>query len=334
MKKKSLLIVLFLMTQMSLAVAPNDKVLSIEQSYISVRVIDVDALIYGVPDMPLRKMLNKPSVLEKNIISLLNFEIIYQYLNEHKLLQKEPFKSIKINSQFNQDRVARFTEQFGYSETEFKQHLEKIELRKKYYRALSDYFKQQISKENAEELAFEHYLINKNKYLQPERRELMLIQLDKENYSQQQANAILTSLKQDLSESFFEKTAAEKSNEVTAQSNHGRLGALTKQQLNLPFAEEIFLQPEPGLIDFLYQTDKSFFVARVINILPPSVRPFDEVKEAISTRVTENMAGQRFQNVINGESGKVIANPEAAKEIFNGRYDFLFKKTDTQAEKS
>lgn len=325
--------VLLLVVQSVLAVGPEDKILSVEKSYISVRVADVDAFIYTVPVEFLQNMLQTPRVLDRNLLSLLDFETVYQHLKQQNLLQQEPFKSVTINNQFDEARLARFAEQLGYDLAAFRKQVEKIEYRKEYNRVLLSYFRQQLSPQDVEELAFEHYLINKDKYRQPERRELMLIQLDKENYSQAQAEDILKQLKQDLSESFFEQMAVEKSNDVTAESNRGRLGLFTKRQFNLPFAEEIFLQPEPGLIDFLYQSDKSFFIVRVIDILPPSVKPFAEVKKNMITEVTGNIAKQKYQNIIDSEQGKIVPNPEAAKEIFGDRYKFLLTKPEQPTEK-
>lgn len=333
MKNKLLIVVLLLVVQSVLAVGPEDKILSVEKSYISVQVADVDAFIYTVPVEFLQNMLQTPRVLDRNLLSLLDFETVYQHLKQQNLLQQEPFKSVTINNQFDEARLARFAEQLGYDLAAFRKQVEKIEYRKEYNRVLLSYFRQQLSPQDAEELAFEHYLINKDKYRQPERRELMLIQLDKENYSQVQAEDILKQLKQDLSESFFEQTAVEKSNDVTAESNRGRLGLFTKRQFNLPFAEEIFLQPEPGLIDFLYQNDKSFFIVRVIDILPPSVKPFAEVKKNMITEVTGNIAKQKYQNIIDSEQGKIVPNPEAAKEIFGDRYKFLLTKPEQPTEK-
>lgn len=324
MKKTMLILCLTFISRMVFALSPVDNVLSIEKSNIVVKVSDVDVLVYGVPTTALHKLLETPSQLEKNIISMLNIKTVNQYLKDEKLLQQEPFKSIKIERQFDDERISLFVKRFGYDESVFKKHLEDFEYQKQYFKTLADYFRGQISNQDLEDLAFEHYLVNKSKYLQPERRELMVVQLDKASHSKSQANDVLNQLKQDLSESFFEKTAAEHSADEASKLTGGRFGAVAKNQVNLPFAEEIFLQPVPGLIDYLYQTDEAFYIVRIVDILPPSARPFKELKEELMAALAEGMAEQKINNVINGQSGRVVANPDTARAIFS-RYHFLLR---------
>jgi hypothetical protein len=292
----------------------------IDQGAVSVTIKDVDSLILSIPDKQIYNVIDRKQSLEKNILTILNINTVYSYVENESLLEDPLFESIEIESEINHDLVSLFVNEYGYLENEIIENLNQFLYKKAVFRTFIDYSKQIVDTSVAEELANEYYLINKKKYLVEEKRDLSIIRLRDSTEDITDVNKILNELAND--EGLFSEYAVKYSADPSVKSNSGNLGEFKKTDIKLTFIDSVFSKESTGLINEVYQDKGYFYIVKINKIIPSRTAPFDDVKEGLIKDVIERQSNLFVQKIINGSTEKLQVNETAAAAIFE-RYDFL-----------
>ncbi len=293
----------------------------IEQHGAQVPVGDVDSYIHDLPGHVRKSISYDKYQLEKDILGMLNMNIIYQYLKDSDLIADPYFQAVIEDTQ-NQDTELddEFLKRMGLTADEFKQSYQHYLTKKALYRALKDYILQDIDQKQAEKLAYDRYRTAKSEYLKPEQRDLAMIQLSQDNFSQQDVLSLVKELMADDTVAAFSAKAEEVSEDSTAQMNSGHLGLFKQSGFRYPFAKEVF-SADSGLVPAVFEKDNHWYIVRVNKIIPAEPIPFEAVKDKMVTEIMNQSMRRRFQSVISEYAQhEVEVNKDLVDDIFS-RYE-------------
>lgn len=298
----------------------QDNVL-IEQHGAEVRVGDVDSYIHDLPNDIRRNISFDKFQLEKDILGMLNMNIINQYLKDSKLIDDPYFQAvIEDIKQSDNELDDEFINRMGLSVEVFKKSYQDYLTKKALYAALKDYILQDIDRKQAEKLAYDRYRTAKSDYVKPEQRDLAMIQLSQDKYSQQEALTLVKQLMADDTVSAFSAKAQELSEDSTAEMNSGQLGLFKQSGFRFPFAETVF-DADIGVLPAVFEKDSNWYIVRVNKIVPAETIPFDQVKDKMVTDIMNHSMRRRFQSIITQYAQyEVQVNKDLVDDIFT-RYE-------------
>ena len=299
----------------------------IRQGDVNVSLADIDALILGIPAEIRFNVVEKNDLLEKNIYSTLNLNIIYNHVKSHGLLDTPKFKNIAIELDQDDADIKLFAENLGYKFDELVETTEHFEFKKIVFKKFLEYSEEQVDSEYAKELAMDYYLVNKDKYTKPEQRDLSVIEIDKDSEHAESVKSILKNLLNNQTDELFNEYAVKYSNDPSVNLNQGYLGLFQQSQYIKPFTEDVFNTEYIGVMNQLFVDEEHFYIVKVNKIVPEKVIPFSEVRVSLIEEVIDNVSRKYVQNIINTSSEKIDINSEIAALVFN-RYDFLINPVD------
>ncbi|MFV0542060.1 MAG: peptidylprolyl isomerase [Marinicella pacifica] len=293
----------------------------IEQHGAEVPVGDVDSYIHDLPGHVRKSISYDKYQLEKDILGMLNMNIINQYLKDSKLIDDPYFQAvIEDIKQSDNELDDEFINRMGLSVEVFKKSYQDYLTKKALYAALKDYILQDIDRKQAEKLAYDRYRTAKSDYIKPEQRDLAMIQLSQDKYSQQEALTLVKQLMADDTVSAFSAKAQELSEDSTADMNSGQLGLFKQSGFRFPFAETVF-DADIGVVPAVFEKDSNWYIVRVNKIVPPETIPFDQVKDKMVTDIMNHSMRRRFQSIITQYAQyEVQVNKDLVDDIFT-RYE-------------
>lgn len=293
----------------------------IEQHGAQVPVGDVDSYIHDLPEDVRKSISYDKFQLEKDILGMLNMNIIYQYLQDSGLINDPYFQNVAQQiSETDKDIDPSFVNKMSLDMSDFEATYRHYLTKKALYSALKKYIMQDIDRQQAEKLAYDRYRTAKNDYVKPEQRDIAMIQLSQEKYSQEDVLSMVKELMADDSIDSFSEKAKKLSEDHTVNMNAGQLGLFKQSGFRYPFAEEVF-QSGNGLVPAVFEKDDNWFIVRVNKIIPAQRIPFDEVKQKMVDEIVEQSMRRRFQSIINEYAQyEVEVNKELVDDIFS-RYE-------------
>lgn len=293
----------------------------IEQHGAEVPVGDVDSYIHDLPAQVRKSISYDKFQLEKDILGMLNMNIINQYLKDSKLIDDPYFQAvIEDIKQSDNELDDEFINRMGLSVEVFKKSYQDYLTKKALYAALKDYILQDIDRKQAEKLAYDRYRTAKSDYVKPEQRDLAMIQLSQDKYSQQEALTLVKQLMADDTVSAFSAKAQELSEDSTAEMNSGQLGLFKQSGFRFPFAETVF-DADIGVVPAVFEKDSNWYIVRVNKIVAPETIPFDQVKDKMVTDIMNHSMRRRFQSIITQYAQyEVQVNKDLVDDIFT-RYE-------------
>jgi len=293
----------------------------IEQHGAQVPVGDVDSYIHDLPEDVRKSISYDKYQLEKDILGMLNMNIIYQYLKDSNLIDDPYFQAVIDDiQQENTDLDDEFIKQMDLSADAFIQSYKHYLTKKALYAALKDYILQDINQKQAEKLAYDRYRTAKSEFVKPEQRDLAMIQLSQDGHSQQDVLSLMKELMADDTVTAFSDKAKELSEDSTAEMNAGQLGLFKQTGFRYPFAEAVF-SADSGLVPTVFEKDHHWYIVRVNKIIPAEPIPFEEVKDNMVAEIMDQSMRRRFQNVINQYAQyDVEINKDIVENIFS-RYE-------------
>jgi len=293
----------------------------IEQHGAEVPVGDVDSYIHDLPNDIRRNISFDKFQLEKDILGMLNMNIVYQYLHDSKLIEDPYFQDVieqTKNKELDVDDV--FLQKLDLSADNFSQSYQHYLTKKALYSALKDYILNDIDRNKAEKLAHDRYKINQSDYLKPEQRGIGMIQLSQENYTQEQVLKIIKDLMAHDSPTFFSEQAKALSEDSTVTMNSGQLGLFKQSGFRYPFATDVF-QSNKGLVPAVFEKDNNWYIVRVNKIIPSQPTPFEDLKDDMIDDIMTKSMRRQFQSVISQYAQyQVEVNKELVDGIFS-RYE-------------
>jgi len=164
--------------------------------------------------------------------------------------------------------------------------------------------RERLSLPALEKLAREHYLANRQNYLTPETARIahILIKADVETMSDAEiaerrvrAESLLARAR--AGEDFAELARTNSEDSQTVRRGGELPKPVTKDSLVPKFADTAWAL-RPGEVSEVVRTRFGFHVIRLIEVIPESARPFDEVKGAIVARLENDMLAPKREAFI------------------------------------
>lgn len=299
----------------------NQNDILIQQHDAKVNIYDVDSYIHDLPDFVRKQLSYDSQQLEKDILGMLNMNIIYDYIKQKNLLAEQPFKNIVEN---NAKQILTVDESvyqaLDINADEFKENYRLYLLKKQLYSSLQDYLISNIDTKQVEQLAKDRFLINKLQFQIPEKRDIGMIQLSQDKYSQAEAIKVVTNLVNNDTVEAFKMSAKELSTDKTVKYNDGQLGQFHKAGFRYPFVDKVFTA-EVGILPTLFEKDGIWYILKVNEIIPAKPAIFDDHKESMVEKIKVEIMERQFQNIINQYAKhEVKVSKELVDDIFS-RYE-------------
>jgi hypothetical protein len=310
---------LFISLFLSLMLSQNDVL--VQQSGATVPLSDVDSYFNDIPPDIRTDLSYDAMQLEKNIIGMLNMNIIYDYIQQQGLIDQAPFNEVvsNVNKQvLNIDETVY--QQLKVPEDQYKSNYRHYLTKKALYSTLQDYLYQQIDNDKATQLAHDRFLVNRAQYRTPEKRDIGMIKLPTADYSQADVLDWVKSLMTNDTVNHFNQLAAEVSTDQTVKYNDGQLGQFHQAGFRYPFAEQVF-SAETGVVPSVFKKDDAWYIVRVNEIIAGKDADFSDYKESLVKRIKMEMMERQFQSIINQYANNSIeVNKELVDDLFR-RYE-------------
>jgi len=293
----------------------------IEQHGAQVPVGDVDSYIHDLPAHVRKSISYDKHQLEKDILGMLNMNIVYQYLKENALIDDPYFKkTIEALDEDSLDIDSGFIDKLNLDTESFEESYRHYLTKKALYNALKDYILNDIDEKKAEKLAYDRYKIDQAQYVKPEQRDLGMIQLSQDNYSQGEVLDLVKELLRHDDVSYFSDKANELSDDSTVNMNAGQLGLFKQAGFRYPFADQVF-ESDLGLVPAVFEKEGNWYIVRVNKIVPAEPIPFEMLKEDMVNEVMTKSMQRRFQSIISEYAQyEVVVNKDIVDDIFS-RYE-------------
>jgi parvulin-like peptidyl-prolyl isomerase len=102
----------------------------------------------------------------------------------------------------------------------------------------------------------------------------------------------------------FDKLAKQYSEDLQTAKKGGDLDFFSYDDMTKPFAEAAFSCKPSNVCDKVVKTDYGFHIIKVTDRKEAGMVPFDEVKEEIKTKLTQEKRNKAFQEYINSKQAK------------------------------
>jgi len=294
----------------------------VKQGEVTVDLVDLDAYVYLLPADKRGGFAEDKKQIDKNIITLLNINIVYNYILTSGLINDETFSVVPDLVEQNEYKIDDdFFEKLNIDKEQFLIGLKNFDVKKEMYVRMRLYVKETLADDKINQIIKERFIVKKRNLMIPEKRDLSVIVLNEANHDQA---AVVSVLEQAIGKDFnaFNQLAVEYSDDPSVELNQGAWSKFRKQDLNYPFADALF-EAEIGVIPTVFSYDGNYYLVRVNEIIPPKEPDFDEYKNKVFENVKSELAEKKFQNIINTEGSKSpIVNETLAAHVFE-RYKIL-----------
>ncbi len=257
----------------------NQKTVLVEQGEVAVPLSDLDAYVHDLKPQSRFGFIEDKGQVEKNILTLLNMNFVYQYLKDTGLIDNEKFSSA-IDALETVDFVVDegFADKLALEKDEFLEVLKLHTLKREYFMRLNIYFQQEMLKGTVQSLAHDQFILEKRKYREDEKRRLSVIQLSKKNHNQENAKDVL---KQVINGEDFNDMAVRVSDDPSVTLNNGDWSFYSQKQFKYSFSDDVFSAKEVGVIPSVYETENDYYLISVEEIIPPKEADFENHKQRI-----------------------------------------------------
>ncbi|KAA3645973.1 MAG: hypothetical protein DWP95_03775 [Proteobacteria bacterium] len=310
-----------LIISLLLSIMLNQNDVLVQQSGASVPLSDVDSYFNEIPPDVRSDLSFDNMQLESNIIGMLNMNIIYDYIHNQGLINQSPFSEV-VDNVLKQPVIIDETvyKRLQVPEDQFKANYLKYLTKKALYSTLQDHLYQNIDEAKAVRLAQDRFLVFKNQYRIPEKRDIAMIKLSMADYNQSEVLSLVKQLMADDSQQHFRELANKVSTDQTVKYNDGQLGQFHQAGFRYPFAEEVFAA-DMGVVPAVYKKDQSWYIVRVNDIIPSQEAEFSAHKDELVAKIKTEMMERQFQSIINEYAQHEIKiNKELVDDIFS-RYE-------------
>ncbi|TDR20811.1 peptidylprolyl isomerase [Marinicella litoralis] len=277
----------------------------LKQDTTTIELSEVDAFVHSIPSEFREGYIAKASQFEKDIYTVLNVNLVFDYLEKSDLLTQVAADQSIVENDFKDKIDQNFIDKLGYTVDEFNQILKAFDRKKQYVVGFQHYIYNQIDDAAADELAEEYYKVNRVKYIKPKSMDLSQISFSKEKFSKEKVTEILNYIGTDSKERFTEMAVAH-SSDPSVKSNKGELGTYKENLYKGHVGKEIFMIDELGMHSHILQDKENYYLVYINGINPQDTIPFDDVKVELRDSIKQNMADKKFNNIMSSISNKEI----------------------------
>jgi len=236
---------------------------------------------------------------------LIDFELLYQASQQEK---------ITVDDNAIKEKMAAFKKQFP-SDTEFKdfmttnhltEDIMQTQLRRKIaieglQKKLYDRFNAEAKVTDDEMRKF--YDANKESIKQPEKVRashiLVAVATDADDATKKAAMEKIKGIQKKLKDGGDFAQLAKESSDCPSKANGGDLDFFVRQQMVKPFADVAFTSPV-GQVSDIVTTEFGYHLIKVTDKQPEKMLTFDEVKEKISTYLSQQKIDNQFETYLKG----------------------------------
>lgn len=319
------MIYLYLLLTTSLS-NTNDKIL--EQGDVFVPISDMDAYVYLLPPDKRAGFVNDKQQMEKNLITMLNINIVDDYIKTNGLETHDAFN--KINDIVNGMEVNlddEFYMKLGLDKNSAYDHVKDFIIKKERFIRMSDLIKTNLTTNGViDNYLKEYFVINKDKFTIPEKRDISLIELNESQHNASEVKNLLNDLLNNDDFDYFSQIADEFSNDETVKYNHGHLKEYQHRSFSYPFADTVFSFDKTGVLPRIFKFKNAYYLVRINKITPELEPKFEEHKEQLSDELLPEIVQEKLQRIIDSKAKfKIKVNEELAAHMFE-RYKVLLEK--------
>ncbi|MCB1581957.1 MAG: peptidylprolyl isomerase [Xanthomonadales bacterium] len=297
-----------------------------EQGDSFVPISDMDAYVYLLPPEKRYGFITDKNQMEKNLITMLNINIVNDFITENDLENHVIFSNIEevVNDMTN-DLDEEFYQKLGLDEKTAYQNVKNFIVKKEKFIRMSELLKDQLLHDGIDTYLNEYFILHKAEYIKPEKRDISLIKINSEQNDASLVKNILNDLLMHDDKSYFSEVALKFSNDESVQLNQGHLKEFQKGGFSYPFAEPVFAYESIGVIPKIFKYDGNYYIVRINNIINQVAPEFADVKEKLTEKLLPEIIQERVQRVIDSKAKfKLEVNHEVATHVFE-RYQVLFE---------
>jgi hypothetical protein len=286
----------------------------VKQGDVEVSLSDLDAYVYLLGEGRRGGFSYQRDQIEKNIYTLLNINIVYQYVLNSDLKELPHYQEI-LNTPESADDFADdgFFEKLNLDKAEAVSGIDEYQKKIAVYKATLQHLKDNIDNDQIETLAKEKFAINQARYALPEKRDISAIVL---KVGDEAAALDMLKMAQGKDRDQFHELAAEHSVDPSKATNSGNWGEYRKERFTFPFVNQVFSASE-GVVPQIFQDKMFYYIFRVNEIQEARQQTFDEVKEELVENLKGDTVVRQFQNIINTQAvNKMEVNPELVTHVF------------------
>lgn len=277
----------------------------IEQSDVSVSVSDFDSYIYLLPDELRGGIAHRPKQIEKNLITILNKNIVFKHIENTGLINIEEFKNIdRLVEEKKLGVDDEFLNILDLERKQFESALREFILKQEYYVRFKSYLYKTLDLNKLEKLASERFLLNSSLFKKPKKINLSVIQLDSNQLEESEIINLIKSLRSQ-DKTYFISKAKELSKDPSLNLNDGNWGDFHEGSLHYPFSETVFAS-SVGVIPNAFRYKDFIYIIRVNDIIDSAEPLFSNHKDEIMESLKEEIVEKKIQDIINATGKEKI----------------------------
>ncbi|WP_154222391.1 peptidylprolyl isomerase [Marinicella rhabdoformis] len=288
----------------------------VEQNDVVVNLSDLDSYVHNLKPESRFGFAKDHGQIERNILSILNVNFVYQYVIDNDLDKEKEFASVTeaLNTfEFKVDE--NFIKKLGIDRNDFLTNMKFFTLKKEYFMRMKIYIQKQLLKGPIQQYAYDQFLIEKNELTVPEKRRLSMITLDKNKHAQSSVVSLLTDV---IKNNNFNEVALKISDDPTVQLNKGDLSYFSKKQFHYKFADDVFSLNETGIIPSVFEMKDYYYLISIDEILPAKEAVFEDHKQRLIDELLPEFGKMKLQNIINSYSvnDKIKIDSNVISKVF------------------
>lgn len=161
------------------------------------------------------------------------------------------------------------------------------------------YVRDQLKTVDWEAAAKETYLVDRERYMTPEKVRASHILITTENRSEEEALELATELRaRAVAGEDFAALAVEYSDDPSSEKNSGNLGLFGRGQMVEPFENAVFAMNEKGEISELVKSPFGYHIILFVDRVPAEQISFEDAKEKIIEGIQVSRGNQVWQDKI------------------------------------
>jgi parvulin-like peptidyl-prolyl isomerase len=270
-------------------------------------------------------------IMKHNVVNeLVIRQLIREEIQNHKIKVSDEEISKALNEAYAQvggkEQFNKFLKKvYGIDEKEFKKTLkEEIEISKLIDKIApmtktSDGESKSFYEKNKQTLFNQPRMVRASHILIMANRDDLIKEIKKQSKNisdadaQLKADAKMTELqkkaeeilkKATLDSNNFDKLAKEYSQDLQTAKKGGDLDFFSYEDMTKPFADAAFSCKPSTVCEKIVKTDYGFHIIKVTDRKEAGMVPFDEIKEEIKTKLTQEKRNKAFQEYINSKQAK------------------------------
>lgn len=305
--------------------SPKDKIM--EQGSSSVTIADIDSYVYLLEPAQRAGFINDKDQIEKNLITMLNINIVNNYIESNGISNDLAFLNIEETvKNLEVDLDDEFYLKLGLDKGISYENVKDFIVKKERFIRMSDVIKNQLLNGALNDYIKEYFIVNKSRFLKPESRKISLMKFKTDVYKLDEIKSTLNGLLEDDSlESLHHIIETNLSKKDKVQFNHITSKEFIKSDFTFPFVKQVFDIQSIGVIPKIFKFEGYFYITRIDEIIKEKAPKFEDYKDELTDELLPEIVQAKLQRIINSQAKhKININEEVVAHVFE-RYKVLLE---------